>query len=282
MKILLTGANAQLGMALREASRGSGDNWLFSDIASAPGLDTLYLDITNPDAVSLVLRSEKPDVIINCADDRSLPDQLRHLAPASLSAMARENGAVLIHFSWADVLDSTFPLPQQESFPARPGGPLGAAALQGEDAILASGCRAIIFRTQWIYSRFGKNLVKSFLQGRPGQKVPYDVLGSPTSARELAALVAGIVAQRRFDAPGLYHYSGEGVCSLYDLAFTARRLMGIEGPPTPCRASQVREYSPSCVLLDKAKVKKTFGIRIPHWSVSLENCLQLWNSQEKK
>lgn len=277
MNVLVTGANGKLGTALRQVSRSSDDRWLFTDIVSVRGLDTLYLDVTNTDALRLTVESEKIQVVVNCADDPSLPDLLRGTVPSELARIAAAAGMVLFHFSWADVFGDNLSIPQQESFPAHPSSPEGAAALQGEKAILSSGCKAFIFRTQWLYGLLGGSVVTPFLRGC-GKKVPSDVLGTPTSAPELAALVGNIIRRRQWDKAGLYHYSGEGAASLYDVACAIREAGDGGAFPRPCRA----QGGPSCTLLDKSKVCKSFGISIPHWYTSLKNCMLEWNHSLKK
>ena len=261
MNILVTGANGQLGTEMRNVSAGSPDRYIFTDVTSLPGVDTVYLDITNRDAVRLICESEKVDVIVNCAaytnvdraeDDVQMADLLNHLAPGILADVAAERGAHLIHISTDYVFQGDIALPCREDWQ--------------------------IFRTAWLYSPYGKNFVKTMRQltaDRPTLKVVFDQVGTPTYARDLAELICQVISDRKMDQGGIYHFSDEGVCSWFDFACAIRDLSGNVCDIRPCHSeefpSKVRR--PHFSVLDKTKVKETFGVEVPHWYESLKKCI---------
>ena len=288
LHILVTGANGQLGREIRRRVRRDGPRYLFSDVSRLPGEETLYLDITDIDAVRLVCESEQVDVIINCAaytdvekaeSDTAMVDLLNHRADANLALVAKERGAVLIHISTDYVFHGDRSEPYPEDWPTEPLGVYGATKLLGEKAVTESGCRYLIFRTAWMYSPYGKNFVKTLLElsrSREEVKVVSDQVGSPTYAADLAAVLLGIVDRGQFDRTGIYHYSGEGVCSWYDLACAVRDLGGGKARIVPCRSEDYpsKARRPHYSVLDKGLVKKTFGVEIPHWYDSLKACME--------
>ena len=240
MNILVTGANGQLGTEMRNISTGAPDRYIFTDVTSLPGVDTVYLDITNRDAVRLICDSEQVDVIVNCA--------------AYTNVDKAEDDVQM-----ADLLN-------------------GATKFQGEQAVQESGCSWQIFRTAWLYSPYGKNFVKTMRQltaERPTLKVVFDQVGTPTYARDLAELICGVISGRRMDQEGIYHFSDEGVCSWFDFACAIRDLSGNTCDIKPCHSdefpSKVRR--PHFSVLDKTKVKETFGTEVPHWYESLKKCI---------
>lgn len=288
MNILVTGANGQLGTALRREVRGGvGNRYIFSDISSLPGVDTLYLDITDKTAVSLVCESEKVDVVVNCAayvdvekaeSDLAMASLLNEGGPANLAAVCAERGATLVHISTDYVFGGDIPRPIKESDPVSPTGVYGATKLQGERAILSSGCRYIIFRTAWLYSPWGKNFVKTMrtlTSQRRSISVVFDQVGSPTYAADLAACIVHVIESGQLDKQGIYHYSNEGVCSWYDFACAIRDIAGNKCDIRPCHSDEYpsKVKRPSYSVLDKTLVKKSFGITIPHWHSSLKACM---------
>ena len=288
MNILVTGANGQLGTEMRSRAAGSPDRCIFTDVTSLPGVETVYLDITDRDAVRLICDSEKVDVIVNCAaytnvdkaeEDYQMADLLNHRAPDILAAVAAETGAHLIHISTDYVFQGDIPLPCREDWPVHPNGVYGATKLQGELAVQASGCSWQIFRTAWLYSPYGKNFVKTMRQltaERSQLKVVFDQVGTPTYAADLAELIFKVITSRQMDKGGIYHFSDEGVCSWYDFACAIRDLSGNTCDIRPCHSdefpSKVRR--PHFSVLDKTKVRETFGIEVPHWYASLKKCME--------
>ncbi len=290
-RILVTGANGQLGTEMRNlASRKH--SWIFTDVSRLPGVETVYLDITNLEAVRLICRSEKVDVIVNCAaytnveraeEDVVMADLLNHKAAENLAVVAKETGATLLHISTDYVFGGDVAQPCREDWPTDPLGVYGATKLQGELAIEGSGCKYLIFRTAWLYSPYGKNFVKTMrtlTAERPSLKVVSDQVGTPTYAADLAALLVKVITEDMLDRTGVYHFSDEGVCSWYDFACAIRDLSGNTCDIAPCHSdefpSKVRR--PAFSVLDKTKVKATFGITVPHWYESLKKCIERLSS----
>ena len=289
MNILVTGANGQLGTSIRVlAERQKKDRFVFTDVASQPGKDIVYLDITNRDAVRLLCESEQVDLIINCAgytnvekaeEDITLCQLLNHEAPGILAEEAARRGATLIHISTDYVFGGEIPIPRKESFPAQPSGVYAVTKLQGEVAVQESGCKYLIIRSAWLYSAYGKNFLKTMRQltrERPEVKVVFDQVGTPTWAGDLAAFIMQIIGTRQLHKTGVYHYSNEGVCSWFDFACAIRDLCGNPGRVVPCYSADFpsKVHRPAYSVLDKAKAKETFGVEIPHWYTSLKKCLE--------
>ena len=289
MNILVTGAGGQLGTSIRLlAERQKTNRFIFTDVASQPGKDIVYLDITNRDAVNLLCESEQVDLIINCAaytnvdkaeEDIALCKLLNHEAPGILADVAARRGATLIHISTDYVFGGDFTLPHREDFPTHPIGVYGATKLQGERAVQESGCRYLIIRSAWLYSAFGKNFLKTMRKitsERPEVKVVFDQVGTPTWAGDLAAFILYIIDSQQLHKTGIYHYTNEGVCSWYDFASAIRDLSGTPGMVVPCHSADFpsKVHRPAFSVLDKTKVKETFGISIPHWYHSLKKCIE--------
>ena len=288
MNILVTGANGQLGTEIRNLSEGMGHRFIFSDVNEMPGCETVYLDITNADAIRLVCRSENIHVIINCAaytdvakaeDDIGFADLLNHMAPANLAAVARETGATLIHISTDYVFHGDASVPYREDDEPQPLGVYGATKLQGEEAVRASGCKYLIFRTAWLYSPYGRNFVKTVRRltaEKPDMKCVFDQVGTPTYAADLAALILKVIAEDKLDRTGTYHFTDEGVISWYDFAKAIAALSGNSCDIRPCHSDEFpsKAARPHYSVLDKTKVKETFGVEIPYWLDSLKDCIK--------
>ena len=279
MNILVTGANGQLGMEMRNVSVGSADRYIFTDVAE--------LDITDADAVDRVIASEKVDVIVNCAaytnvdkaeEDEQTADLINHRAVAILATAAAKYGATLIHISTDYVFDGLSCVPYKEDDATSPTGAYGRTKLAGEHAVIESGCRYLIFRTAWLYSPYGKNFVKTMMKltaEKGSLNVVFDQVGTPTCAADLAALIYKVITERMLDRQGVYHFSNEGVCSWYDFAVEIRDLCGNTCDIRPCHSEEFlsRVRRPSYSVLDKTKVKNVFGINIQHWKKSLRKIL---------
>lgn len=282
LNILVTGANGQLGNEIRLRATASRHNYLFTDVAE--------LDITDPEAVRHCVTANRIDAIVNCAaytnvdkaeEDEAAADRINRLAPAYLAAAAREAGATLVHISTDYVFQGDAHLPYDEEQPTEPLGVYGRTKLAGELAVKQSGCNYLIFRTAWLYSRFGNNFVKTMLRltaERDTLNVVFDQVGTPTHAGDLADAVCGILeAERHAGNQGVYHFSDEGVCSWYDFAVEIARLAGNDRCDIrPCHSSEFpsKVRRPAFSVLDKTKVKAAFGIRIPHWRDSLATCIE--------
>jgi len=288
MNILVTGANGQLGTEIRNASAGSAHRFIFTDVSQAPGVETVYLDITNIDAVRIICRSEDIDVIVNCAaytnvekaeSDIAFADMLNHTAAANLATVACERKATLIHISTDYVFDGDGNVPYREADVPSPLGAYGITKFAGERSVMNSGCKYLIFRTAWLYSPYGKNFVKTMARltaANDTVKVVFDQVGSPTYAADLAALIVKVIDDCMLDRTGVYHFTDEGCISWYDLAVAVNRLCGHGCRVTPCHTGEfpTKVRRPKYSVLDKTLVKETFGITIPYWYDSLEDCMR--------
>ena len=294
MNILVTGANGQLGRELRNRAAGRGMHFIFSDVSQVSGLETLYLDITNLDATRIVCNSENVDVIINCAaytdvekaeDDVEFAEQLNHFAVANLATVCRERGATLIHISTDYVFHGDSSVPYREDDEPRPLGVYGATKLQGEEAVRKSGCKYMIIRTGWLYSPYGRNFLKTvrrLCSEERAMRCVSDQVGTPTYAWDLAGFLVDVVAKGLPGCGDLYHFSDEGVCSWYDFAVAIYRLSGGGDDVTPCHTEDypTRASRPHYSVLDKTKVKRRFGITIPHWYESLCGCIERIDNED--
>ena len=298
MNILVTGACGQLGNCLVNASRGSRDNYIFTDVADTEtgGVSVSRLDITDADAVRKAVATNGIDVIINCAaytnvdkaeDDPETAELLNATAVRHLAEAAAENGATLVHISTDYVFGKEpYNVPCREEQQGTPTGVYGLTKLHGEQAIAASGCKALIFRTAWLYSEYGRNFVKTMLDltaSKPELKVVFDQAGTPTYAQDLADALVAIIGSHRLDGnEGVYHYSNEGVCSWFDFTKMIAEYAGNTSCDIrPCHSSEFpsKVVRPSYSVLDKTKFKDTFGLPVPYWTDSLKTCIR--NLKEK-
>lgn len=282
LNILITGTNGQLGNEMRQLGATSNNRYFFTDVAE--------LDITDAGAVHRMVCDEQIDVIVNCAaytnvdkaeDDAATADLLNHRAAGNLAAAAKESGATLIHISTDYVFQGDGNTPCREEEPTDPLGVYGKTKLAGEAAVQESGCKYLIFRTAWLYSEYGNNFVKTMQRltaERDRLTVVFDQVGTPTYAADLAAVLFGIIEEEKFAGnEGIYHFSNEGVCSWYDFAHEIAAIAGNTGCDIqPCHSAEYpsKTKRPAFSVLDKSKVKSTFGITIPHWRDSLIRCLE--------
>ncbi len=288
MNILVTGSNGQLGNEMRRVSSASGDRYIFTDVAE--------LDITDLDAVRKMIADKGINVLVNCAaytnvekaeNDEATADLLNNKAAENLAITAREVDATLIHISTDYVFQGDRNVPCREDWETNPLGVYGKTKLAGEEAIRRSGCKHLIFRTAWLYSSFGNNFVKTMRRltaERDSLKVVFDQVGTPTYAWDLATLIYKVIEERRLDSQGIYHFSNEGVCSWYDFAKEIAQLSGTHCNIQPCHSdefpSKVRR--PHFSVLDKTKVKETFGIDVPYWRDSLQKCIAELKEKENE
>jgi len=284
MNILVTGASGQLGNEMRVVSAASTHRYLFTDIVG----DCLKLDITDIEAVRTMVKEEHVDVIVNCAaytnvdkaeDDYATADLLNHKAVEVLATVAKEAAATLIHISTDYVFKGDRCNPCQEDWPTDPTGVYGVTKLAGEQSILQVGCKYIILRTAWLYSPYGKNFVKTMrtlTATRDSLKVVFDQVGTPTYAGDLAQAIVHIIDTNQLDKQGIYHFSNEGVCSWYDFAQEIKTLSGNQCDIQPCHSDEFpsKVKRPHFSVLDKTKVKQTFGLTIPYWRDSLVRCIR--------
>ena len=291
MTVLVTGANGQLGSEMRLVAAQSNDRYIFTDVVDLPGMETVKLDITDLEAIRAVVRDNDVKAIVNCAaytnvdkaeDDTELCALLNAKAPENLAMAMKEVDGLLIHVSTDYVFGGDpYNTPCREEQKGTPTGVYGLTKLQGEQAIVASGCHYIIIRTAWLYSEFGKNFVKTMLMltsTKPQLNVVFDQTGTPTYALDLAEAIYDIVENRKYEGnDGVYHYSNEGVCSWFDFTKMIAEYAGnTECDIRPCHSDEFpsKVKRPSYSVLDKTKIKNTFGINIPYWTDSLKKCIK--------
>ena len=291
MNILVTGANGQLGNEMRIVSQKSANNYIFTDVVEVGDAPTTYLDITNLDAVMEIVAAERIDAIINCAaytnvdaaeSNEPLAHKLNADAPGNLATAMKEVGGLLVHISTDYVFGAEpYNTPCTEEQKGTPTGVYGLTKLKGEEKIIATGCNHIIIRTAWLYSEFGKNFCKTMMNltsTKPELKVVFDQVGTPTYAFDLAEAIYNIVEERKFIGKnGIYHYSNEGVCSWYDFAKMIAQYNGsTECNIQPCHSNEFPSpvKRPSYSVLDKTKIKNTFGVDVPYWTNSLKVCIE--------
>lgn len=296
MTILVTGANGQLGNEMRIVSKDSQDKYIFTDVVEIEGQETTRLDITSLDAIREIVKAQDVKVIINCAawtnvDGAEAPEKyelvelLNAKAPENLAIVMKEVGGLLVHISTDYVFGGDpYNTPCKEDQKGTPTGVYGVTKLHGEQKIRATGVDYLIFRTAWLYSEFGKNFVKTMLNltsTKPQLKVVFDQVGTPTYAYDLAKAIFDIIEQRKFEGnTGIYHYSNEGVCSWFDFTKMIAEYSGQTACDIqPCHSDEFPSpvKRPSFSVLDKTKVKETFGVSVPYWTDSLKRCLSNMN-----
>jgi len=276
--LLVAGACGQLGNELRLRL---GD--------AAVYVDRDELDITDENAMRSFFAGQSFDFVINCAaytavdkaeDDFENADRINRLGPALLAKYGRR----VLQVSTDYVFDGTAHLPYKEEDAVNPVSVYGTTKLAGEQAVLAEAETAIILRTAWLYSSFGANFVKTMRrlgEERASLGVVFDQAGSPTYAADLADAIIAILPQIRPGTKEIYHYSNEGVASWYDFAVA---IMAESGLPCAVRPIESREYPtraarPAYSVLNKTKIKRDFGLIIPHWLDGLKRCIAKLNEQ---
>ena len=288
MNILVTGANGQLGNEMRIISKNSTDKYIFTDVNQIEGVETIFLDITNLEAIRKMVAENNVDAIVNCAawtnvdgaegsEKYALVEKLNATAPENLAKAMKEVDGWLVQISTDYVFGKEpYNTPCKEDQKGTPTGVYGATKLLGEQKIIATGCKYMILRTAWLYSEFGKNFCKTMLNltaTKPQLKVVFDQAGTPTYAYDLAT---AIVAALKNPVEGIYHYSNEGVCSWYDFTKMIAEYSGQTACVIqPCHSNEFPSpvTRPSYSVLDKTKIKETFGIKIPYWTDSLKICI---------
>ena len=290
-RILITGANGQLGNEFRQIARWNNDYmFFFTDVTEQKNCHTDYLDITDKDAVYNYVKSNDIDVIVNCAaytnveaaeDNFDLAKKLNTDAPDILANVMKSVDGLLIHISTDYVFGKEpYNKPCKEDQEGTPTGVYGFTKLNGETNIINSGCKYVIVRTSWLYSEFCKNFFKTMVDligSKDELKVVFDQVGTPTYAFDLASAIMHIIYE---PVQGIYNYSNEGVCSWYDFTCAIRDVMmkhrdyGKIANIIPCHSDEFpsKVTRPSYSVLDKTKIKETYDLRIPHWYDSLENC----------
>lgn len=279
MNILITGCNGQLGNEMQLLEKVNTQHQYFNT-------DVAQLDITNPEAIEDFVNNNAIDIIVNCAaftavDKAESSQELCHLlnakAPEYLAAAVAKRGGYLVQVSTDYVFDGTNHTPYTEDEATCPNSVYGSTKLEGEKLAMAACANTMIIRTAWLYSTFGNNFVKTMIrlgQEKPELGVIFDQIGTPTYAGDLAAAI--MAAINNGIVPGIYHFSNEGVISWYDFTKAIHRIAGI----TSCHVKPLHttEYPtpaarPHYSVLDKTKIKQTYGIEIPYWEESLEKCV---------
>ena len=279
MNILVTGANGQLGNEMQVLARENLQHtYFFTDVQE--------LDICDEQAVYAYVSEHKIDIIVNCAaytavdkaeDNVELCDKLNNIAPGYLARAAQANGAAMIQVSTDYVFDGTAHVPYTEEEPTCPASVYGSTKLAGEQNVMDHCEKAMVIRTAWLYSIYGNNFVKTMIrlgQERDSLGVIFDQIGTPTYANDLAQAI--FAAINKGVVRGIYHFSDEGVCSWYDFTIAIHRLAGIASckvKPLHTADYPAKAPRPHYSVLDKTKIKDTFGIEIPHWEESLKRCI---------
>lgn len=262
--------------------------------------ETKHLDITNLDAIREIVKRENVEAIVNCAaytnvdaaeDNYDLAELLNAKAPENLAIAIKETNGLLVHISTDYVFGKEpYNTPCKEDQQGTPTGVYGLTKLHGEQAIQKVGCKYVIIRTAWLYSEFGKNFVKTMLNltsTKPQLKVVFDQVGTPTYARDLAdAILVAIEDYKKewnlkheswnYSKSGIYHFSNEGVCSWFDFTKMVAEYAGNTSCDIqPCHSEDFpsKVKRPSFSVLDKTKIKSTFGIRVKYWMESLRKCI---------
>lgn len=290
MNILVTGAGGQLGNEMQLVAKESKDSFIFTDVCEG----YTHLDITSLEDIRKMVKENDIRCIINCAawtnvdaaeTAGDIVETLNATAPENLAKAMKEVDGLLVHVSTDYVFGGDpYNTPCKEDQKGTPTGVYGLTKLHGEEKIIATGVDHIILRTAWLYSEFGKNFVKTMLNltaTKPQLKVVFDQCGTPTYALDLAKTIAHIIGSRLYEGnSGIYHFSNEGVCSWFD--FT-KKIAELAGNTTcdiqPCHSDEFPSpvKRPAYSVLDKTKIKETFGIRIPYWTDSLKTCMHNMN-----
>lgn len=287
-RILVTGANGQLGRQMRILGAVSPNEYIFTDIEE--------LDITNAEAVDAFVVEQGVQIIVNCAaytnvdraeDDEATAELINAEAVRNLAKAAKRVDATLFHISTDYVFGGEGNTPRREDMPLNPLGAYGRTKLHGEQAVAQEGCKAIIIRTAWLYSEYGNNFLKTMLRltkEKPTLNVVFDQVGTPTYAGDLALTIFSIIEGDMYAGnEGIYHFSNEGVCSWYDFAVEIATAMGHkECKIAPCHSDEFpsKVKRPAYSVLDKSKLKQRFGVDIPHWRESMYYCLKRLVAQQ--
>nr|WP_320058056.1 dTDP-4-dehydrorhamnose reductase [uncultured Bacteroides sp.] len=284
MNILVTGANGQLGNEMRVLSKDNAQHtYFFTDVQE--------LDICNQQAIEAYVAENQIDMIVNCAaytavdnaeDNKELCDKLNNIAPGYLAAAAQSRGAAMIQVSTDYVFNGTNHIPYTEEEQTCPASVYGTTKLAGEEKVLAFCEKSVVIRTAWLYSIYGSNFVKTMIRlgrERDSLGVIFDQVGTPTYAHDLAVAIYAII--NKGIVRGVYHFSNEGVCSWYDFTLAIHRMAGIDSckvRPLHTADYPTKAARPHYSVLDKTKIKETFGLEIPHWEESLRHCMTILSS----
>ena len=271
-----------MGSEMRKLGSVSPNEYIFTDVQE--------LDITNKEAVMSFVEQNGVNIIVNCAaytnvdraeDDEATAELINATAVGNLAEAAKAVDGTLFHVSTDYVFGADGNTPRSEDMPTNPLGVYGRTKLSGEQAIAEVGAKAIIIRTAWLYSEFGNNFLKTMLRltaEKESLNVVFDQVGTPTYAGDLALVIFSIIEGNLYAGnEGVYHFSNEGVCSWYDFANEIAIAAGnISCNIQPCHSSEFpsKVTRPPYSVLDKTKIKQTFGVDIPHWRDSMLYCLE--------
>ena len=301
MNILVTGANGQLGNEMRVISKETNDSYTFTDVVEVEGVETTILDITDAESIRKIVKEKEIRCIVNCAaytnvdkaeSDGELCRKLNADAPRLLAEAMKEVGGLLVQISTDYVFGADpYNTPCREDQKGTPTGVYGKTKLEGEENIKAVGCDYVIIRTAWLYSEYGRNFVKTMLNltaTKPKLNVVFDQAGTPTYAYDLAVAIKTVLADYEKENPkggyskrGIYHFSNEGVCSWFDFTKKIAELAGNTACDIqPCHSDEFPSpvKRPAYSVLDKTRIKETFGLRIPYWTDSLRKCMENMNA----
>lgn len=285
-----------MGNEMRIMAKQSHDTYIFTDVNQVEGVETIFLDITDLETVRKIVAEHRIDAIVNCAaytnvdaaeSNEALAEKLNAEAPGNLAQAMKEANGLLVQISTDYVFGKEpYNVPCKEDQQGTPTGVYGRTKLHGEQKIAETGCKHVIIRTAWLYSEFGKNFCKTMMQltaNKPQLKVVFDQAGTPTYALDLAKAIVHILEDYnkeaeadKYSKTGVYHYSNEGVCSWYDFTRMIAEYNGTTACDVqPCHSNEFPSpvIRPSYSVLDKTKIKETFGIRIPYWTESLRECI---------
>ncbi|MBQ2112968.1 MAG: dTDP-4-dehydrorhamnose reductase [Bacteroidales bacterium] len=293
MRILITGAGGQLGRALQDAAVVAEHDCIFTDVVS--GDNVSVLDVTDSVSVQNFIKDNDVQAIVNCAgytdveraeNDADKSALINTYAPSVLAKAAKENDLLMVHISTDYVFDGKKNTPYSENDAPSPLNVYATTKLEGERAVISSGCRYVILRTAWLYSCYGRNFFKTIVERTaeyPSMKVVVDQVGTPTYAPDLASAILNILGTDLSGKGGIYNYTGEGVCSWYDFAVAIRDAVGHICNIEPCLSCDYpsKAVRPHYSVLDKSKVKETFGLTVPHWTESLRMCIMDYDNMNQ-
>lgn len=297
MNILVTGANGQLGTEMRLLSQlHKQHRYFFADVMVPENATetTFVLDITDGKSVEAFVGEKQINCIVNCAaytnvdraeEDEAMALKINAEGVACLAGAAAKWGAKVVHVSTDYVFSGEEHEPCLESDPVAPRTAYGRTKLKGEQLLQKICPDAVIIRTAWLYSPFGNNFVKTMLrlsESHDVLKVVYDQIGTPTYAADLATAIFAAIESENWHA-GIYHYTNEGVCSWFDFTHEIMRQAGKGVRVLPILSNEYayRTPRPHYSVLNKSKIKTTFGVEIPHWTESLHKCLERLNEINK-
>lgn len=282
--VLVTGASGQLGREIKKIRNSFKQIYSFTDIDE--------LDVSNKEVVAAYLSAHPTEYIINCAaytdvdgaeSEPGLAMKMNHDVLVNLKECLEEHpGTRLIHISTDYIFKGDILRPLKEDDKPEPLSVYGRTKLEGEK-VLYGHPRALIIRTSWLFSVFGKNFVKSMINRmdqRTDLRVVFDQVGTPTYAEDLARAIMQIISDVESGTsdfiPGIFHYSNEGVCSWYDLAMEVCRLINCKGQILPVETSEypLPASRPVYSVLNKSRIKEVYGVAVPYWRDSLEKCIK--------